>query len=150
MTVEARTDYDCEATGLPAERWGESVFKIDDEEIVFEVSVDDLLKFEAEGMAVVTAAAAAAAATTTPLLLPPHHQQQDHQQQQQGEDEAWRQQAAAAAEEVQERRQRRGKILSHHPSPFTERLGFRQAFEEGRRNNPLANLDPTRFRFLAT
>lgn len=40
MTVEARTDYDCEATGLPAERWGESVFKIGDEEIVFEVSVE--------------------------------------------------------------------------------------------------------------
>jgi hypothetical protein len=40
MTVEARTDYDCEASGLPAERWGESVFKIDDEEIVFEVSVE--------------------------------------------------------------------------------------------------------------
>lgn len=40
MAVEARTDYDCEATGLPAERWGEAVFKIDDDEIVFEVSVE--------------------------------------------------------------------------------------------------------------
>jgi len=40
MTVEARTDYDCETTGLPAERWGESVFKIGDQEIVFEVSVE--------------------------------------------------------------------------------------------------------------
>lgn len=40
MEVEARTDYDCEATGLPAERWGEAVFKIGDEEIVFEVSVE--------------------------------------------------------------------------------------------------------------
>ena len=40
MSVEARTDYDCEATGLPAERWGEAVFKIDDEEIIFEVSVE--------------------------------------------------------------------------------------------------------------
>jgi hypothetical protein len=40
MTVEARTDYDCETTGLPAERWGESVFKIGEDEIVFEVSVE--------------------------------------------------------------------------------------------------------------
>jgi len=40
MTAEARTDYDCEATGLPAERWGEAVFKIGEEEIVFEVSVE--------------------------------------------------------------------------------------------------------------
>ena len=40
MTVEARTDYDCETTGLPAERWGEAVFKIGDEEVVIEVSVE--------------------------------------------------------------------------------------------------------------
>ena len=40
MTTEARTDYDCETTGLPAERWGEAVFKIGDEEIVIEVSVE--------------------------------------------------------------------------------------------------------------
>ncbi len=40
MTAEVRTDYDCEAIGLPAERWGESVFKIGGEEIVFEVSVE--------------------------------------------------------------------------------------------------------------
>jgi hypothetical protein len=40
MTGEIRTDYDCETTGLPAERWGEAVFKIDEEEIVFEVSVE--------------------------------------------------------------------------------------------------------------
>lgn len=40
MTAEARTDYDCEAAGLPAERWGEAVFKIGEEEIVFEVSVE--------------------------------------------------------------------------------------------------------------
>ncbi len=40
MAVEARTDYDCETTGLPAERWGEAVFKIGEEEIVFEVSVE--------------------------------------------------------------------------------------------------------------
>jgi len=40
MTAEVRTDYDCETTGLPAERWGEAVFKIEDEEIVFEVSVE--------------------------------------------------------------------------------------------------------------
>ena len=41
MTAEARTDYDCEATGMPAERWGEAVFQIGDEEIVMEVSVED-------------------------------------------------------------------------------------------------------------
>ena len=40
MTGEIRTDYDCEATGLPAERWAEAVFKIDDEEIIFEFSVE--------------------------------------------------------------------------------------------------------------
>ena len=40
MTAEARTDYDCEATGLPAERWAEAVFKIGEEELVFEVSVE--------------------------------------------------------------------------------------------------------------
>ncbi len=28
MYSETRTDYDCEATGLPAERWAEAVFKI--------------------------------------------------------------------------------------------------------------------------
>jgi hypothetical protein len=41
MSGEIRTDYDCEATGLPAERWGEAVFKIGDEELVLEVSVED-------------------------------------------------------------------------------------------------------------
>ena len=41
MTGEIRTDYDCESTGLPAERWGEAVFKIDDEELVVEVSVEN-------------------------------------------------------------------------------------------------------------
>jgi hypothetical protein len=41
MTVEARTDYDAEATGLPAERWGEAVFKIGDQELVIEVSCED-------------------------------------------------------------------------------------------------------------
>ena len=41
MTGEIRTDYDCESTGLPAERWGEAVFNIDDEEIVLEVSVEE-------------------------------------------------------------------------------------------------------------
>jgi hypothetical protein len=40
MTGEVRTDYDCETTGLPAERWAEAVFKIGDEEIVIEVSVE--------------------------------------------------------------------------------------------------------------
>ncbi len=41
MTGEIRTDYDCEAIGMPAERWGEAIFKIKDEEIVLEVSVED-------------------------------------------------------------------------------------------------------------
>ena len=41
MTGEIRTDYDCEATGFPAERWGEAVFKIEDEEIVVEISVEE-------------------------------------------------------------------------------------------------------------
>ncbi|MFW5838081.1 MAG: hypothetical protein ACOCVM_08725 [Desulfovibrionaceae bacterium] len=41
MTVEARTDWDAEATGLPAERWGEAVFQVGDTEIVVEVSVED-------------------------------------------------------------------------------------------------------------
>ncbi len=40
MTAEVRTDYDCETTGLPAERWGEAVFKAGDEEIIMEVSVE--------------------------------------------------------------------------------------------------------------
>ncbi len=40
MTTEMRTDYDCEATGLPAQRWAEAVFKIGDEELVMEVSVE--------------------------------------------------------------------------------------------------------------
>ncbi len=40
MTGEFRTDYDCEATGLPAERWGEAVFRVAGEEIVFEISVE--------------------------------------------------------------------------------------------------------------
>ena len=41
MYGEIRTDYDCETTGLPAERWAESVFKVGDEEIILEVSVED-------------------------------------------------------------------------------------------------------------
>lgn len=40
MTAEVRTDYDCEVNGLPAERWGEAVFRIGDEELVLEVSVE--------------------------------------------------------------------------------------------------------------
>jgi hypothetical protein len=40
MTGEIRTDYECETTGMPAERWGEAVFKIGDEELVFEISVE--------------------------------------------------------------------------------------------------------------
>ena len=41
MTAEARTDYDCEATGLPAQKWAEAVFSVRGEEIVLEVSVED-------------------------------------------------------------------------------------------------------------
>ena len=40
MTAEIRTDYDCESSGLPAERWAEAVFKIGEEELVLEVSVE--------------------------------------------------------------------------------------------------------------
>ena len=44
MTGEMRTDYDCEVTGLPAERWGEAVFSVNhgdaNEDIVFEFSVE--------------------------------------------------------------------------------------------------------------
>lgn len=40
MTTEMRTDYDCEATGLPAERWAEAVFTVKDQEIAIEVSVE--------------------------------------------------------------------------------------------------------------
>ncbi len=40
MTGEIRTDYDCETSGLPAERWAEAVFKIGEEEIIMEVSVE--------------------------------------------------------------------------------------------------------------
>jgi hypothetical protein len=40
MTGELRTDYECETSGLPAERWAEAVFKIGNEEIVLEVSVE--------------------------------------------------------------------------------------------------------------
>jgi hypothetical protein len=40
MTGEIRTDYECEATGLPAERWAEAVFKVGNEELVLEVSVE--------------------------------------------------------------------------------------------------------------
>ncbi|MEW5910364.1 MAG: hypothetical protein AB1659_11230 [Thermodesulfobacteriota bacterium] len=40
MTAEIRTDYDCESTGLPAERWGEAAFKIGNEEIIMEISVE--------------------------------------------------------------------------------------------------------------
>lgn len=41
MTGELRTDIECEITGLPGERWGEAVFKIGDEEIVMEISIED-------------------------------------------------------------------------------------------------------------
>ncbi|MBW2624449.1 MAG: hypothetical protein JRD68_16185 [Deltaproteobacteria bacterium] len=40
MTGAMRTDYDCESSGLPAERWGEAVFTIGEEEIILEVSVE--------------------------------------------------------------------------------------------------------------
>ena len=40
MTCEVRTDYDCESTGLPAERWAEAVFSIGGESLVLEVSVE--------------------------------------------------------------------------------------------------------------
>ncbi len=40
MTTEMRTDYDCETTGMPAERWGEAVFTIGEQELAVEVSVE--------------------------------------------------------------------------------------------------------------
>jgi hypothetical protein len=40
MTGELRTDYECETNGLPAERWAEAVFKVGNEEIVLEISVE--------------------------------------------------------------------------------------------------------------
>ena len=40
MTGEIRTDYDCESSGLPAERWAEAVFQIGDEELVLEISFE--------------------------------------------------------------------------------------------------------------
>ena len=40
MTGEMRTDYDCEVSGMPSERWGEAVFTVGDEEIAMEVSVE--------------------------------------------------------------------------------------------------------------
>ena len=40
MTGELRTDYECEASGFPAERWAEAVFKVGNEEIVLEISVE--------------------------------------------------------------------------------------------------------------
>ena len=41
MTCEMRTDYDAEATGLPAQRWAEAVFNVNEEELVMEVSVEE-------------------------------------------------------------------------------------------------------------
>ena len=40
ITGEIRTDYDCESSGLPAERWAETVFKIGDDELILEISVE--------------------------------------------------------------------------------------------------------------
>jgi len=41
MVGEVRTDMDCEAKGIPADRWAETVLKIGDEELVMEVSLED-------------------------------------------------------------------------------------------------------------
>ena len=40
MTTEMRTDFDCETTGLPAERWAEAVFTVGERELAIEVSVE--------------------------------------------------------------------------------------------------------------
>ncbi len=40
MTTEMRTDFDCETTGMPAERWGEAVFSVGERELAIEVSVE--------------------------------------------------------------------------------------------------------------
>jgi len=41
MTAEISTDFDCQATGLPAKHWGAAVFNVDDEEIVLEISAEE-------------------------------------------------------------------------------------------------------------
>ncbi len=41
MVGEMRTDCDCEATDMKAERWREAVFQIGDGEIVMEISIED-------------------------------------------------------------------------------------------------------------
>jgi hypothetical protein len=41
MTADLRTDYDCETSGLPAERWGEAVFTVGEDELAIEVSVEE-------------------------------------------------------------------------------------------------------------
>lgn len=41
MTLELRTDYDVEISGVPSNQYGEAVFKVGDEEIVMEISVED-------------------------------------------------------------------------------------------------------------
>jgi hypothetical protein len=41
MSAEIRTDFDCEVAGLPAERWGEAVFKTDGHEIIMEISCEE-------------------------------------------------------------------------------------------------------------
>ena len=40
MTTEMRTDFDCETTGMPAERWAEAVFTAGEKELAIEVSVE--------------------------------------------------------------------------------------------------------------
>jgi len=41
MTGELRTDYDVEISGVPSNHYGEAVFKVGDEEIVMEISIED-------------------------------------------------------------------------------------------------------------
>ncbi|MBU0992783.1 MAG: hypothetical protein KJ737_09855 [Proteobacteria bacterium] len=41
ITGEIRTDFDLEVSGLPAERWGEAVFRVGEHEIVLEVSAEE-------------------------------------------------------------------------------------------------------------
>ncbi len=41
MTCEMRTDYDIEISGVPSKQYGEAVFKVGDDEIVLEISIED-------------------------------------------------------------------------------------------------------------
>lgn len=41
FTAELRTDFDCEITKIPARQYAETVFNIDGEELVMEISAEE-------------------------------------------------------------------------------------------------------------